>query len=45
MLYREIKLRISGKNFIVKNWKGTEPKRPKNAFDRGDGGEVETGIM
>jgi hypothetical protein len=33
------------KNFIVKNWRGTEPKRPKNAFDRGEEGEVESGIM
>jgi len=44
MLYWEIKLRISMTNFIVKNCRGTEPKRPKNAFDRGEAGEVETSI-
>ena len=45
MLHWEIKLRISVKNLIVENCRGTEPKRPKNAFDRGEAGKVESGIM
>jgi hypothetical protein len=45
MLRWEIKLRISVKNFIVNNCRGPEPKRPKNAFDREDGGGVESGNM